>query len=200
MSTSCRMSLTDLVNHPHEIVMNADNPEDKSTWSTFWAKIWRGTVATLPVARQGHEALEYIKRNTTSLAGHFQSLFDGIPEDSLCYIDEMKYWVPVRFDNRKGRVTLAGDASHPMLPYRGQGYQHAVSDARNYVDAMVNVWYGGKEREVVLTAYDVEMIKRGAEAVKQANHEAELSMSPETVGKMLMVKKGHGQLTRGVQV
>jgi len=95
-------------------------------------------------------------------------------------------------------VTLAGDAAHPMLPYRGQGCQHAVADARNYVDALFKVWYGGEEREAVMTTYDVEMIERGGEAVKQAAREAELSMSPETVSKMLMVKKGHGRLAQKV--
>jgi hypothetical protein len=44
-----------------------------------------------------------------------------------------------------------------------------------------------------MTAYDSEMIERSAKAVKQSLQEAEYSMNLETVGKMLMVKQGHGR-------
>lgn len=87
------------------------DPEDKSTWTTFWTKIWRGSSANLPQK----DAIDYIKESTKGLCEPFQSLIDWTPAGSACYIDEMKYWVPVPFYNRSGRVTLAGDAAHPML-------------------------------------------------------------------------------------
>jgi 2-polyprenyl-6-methoxyphenol hydroxylase-like FAD-dependent oxidoreductase len=64
---------------------------------------------------RGEEALAYIKDNTTSLRDVFQSAIDWTTKDSNVYINEMKYWTPVPWDNLQGRVTLAGDAAHPML-------------------------------------------------------------------------------------
>ncbi len=92
-------------------VMSVDDPDDKSTWTMFWVKIWKGPA----VALQGQEAIDFIKGSTKGLYQPFQSAIDWTPDGSPCYVDEMKYWVPVAFDNHAGRVTLAGDAAHPML-------------------------------------------------------------------------------------
>lgn len=92
--------------------MYVQDPKDTSTWTTFWVKIWKGTSVNL----QGQEAVRYVRENTSNLCEPFQSAIDWTPEDAQCNIDEMKYWVPVPWDNHSGRVTLLGDASHPMLP------------------------------------------------------------------------------------
>src|SRR6266699_683365 len=91
--------------------MYVDDPADKSTWTTFWAKIWRGE----PVKLQGEDAFNYIRETTKGQLDPFQSAIEWTPKESPCYIDEMRYWVPIPFDNHSGRVTLAGDAAHPML-------------------------------------------------------------------------------------
>jgi hypothetical protein len=91
--------------------MSVDDPNDTSTWTTFWVKIWHGD----PVDLKGQEALNYIKENTAPLRGIFQSAIDWTPDGSYVSINEMKYWVPTPWNNYGGRVTLAGDAAHPML-------------------------------------------------------------------------------------
>lgn len=91
--------------------MAAGDPSDKSTWTTFWVKIWQGNAVDL----KDGEALEYIKGNTPPLRDIFQSAIDWTPEGSYVRISEMKYWIPTQWDNHGGRVTLAGDAAHPML-------------------------------------------------------------------------------------
>lgn len=91
--------------------MSVDNPVDESSWTTFWTKIWNGEAVHL----RGSDALTYIRENTTPLRDVFQSAIDWTPENSNVFIDEMKYWSPVPWDNHGGRVTLAGDAAHPML-------------------------------------------------------------------------------------
>lgn len=92
--------------------MSVDDPKDTSTWETFWVKVWRGHSVNL----QGKEAIEYAKGDMSSLCEPFQSAMEWTPEGSSCHLDEMKYWLPSRWETHDGRVTLAGDAAHPMLP------------------------------------------------------------------------------------
>lgn len=91
--------------------MSTNDPRDKSTWTTFWTKLWRGESLDL----SGRDALQYIESNTPPLRDVFQSAVEWTPCDSSVYISEMKYWIPTPWDNLGGRVTLAGDAAHPML-------------------------------------------------------------------------------------
>lgn len=92
-------------------VLSVDDPCDESTWTTFWVKIWRGASVNL----RGQEALEYIHDKTVPLRDIFQAAIEWTPDDSYVSVNEMKTWVPVAWDNYGGRVTLAGDAAHPML-------------------------------------------------------------------------------------
>lgn len=92
-------------------VLSVDDPADMKTWTTFWVKIWKGERVDL----HGPEALAYMQANTDGLCDPFKSAIEWSPEDSACDIDEMKYWEAEPWDNRQGRVTLLGDAAHPML-------------------------------------------------------------------------------------
>ncbi|EGX97237.1 monooxygenase, putative [Cordyceps militaris CM01] len=173
-------------------VLSAQDASDKSTWTTFWVKIWRGEAVHL----QGREALDYIKKKTAPLRDEFQLAIDWTADDAYVSINEMKYWVPVSWDNHDGRVALAGDAAHPMLIYRGQGFQHSITDVDNYVHALLQL-HGAAgnsaSRRAVMGAYDAEVVKRGAAAVEQSLSEAEKSLDVGTVKQMLMATRGHGK-------
>ncbi|CAK7233866.1 hypothetical protein SBRCBS47491_008756 [Sporothrix bragantina] len=172
---------------------------EPADWTTFWVKIWKGQ---LDKTIQGQDAIEMLKNSDSSkqLAAPFNLQIEWTPEGSVCYIDEMKYWVPVPFGGLEathdGRVTLAGDSAHPMLIYRGQGFQHAITDVDNYIKALVatrNANWDEAARRREFAAYDAEMIERGAKAVTQSVQEAALSFDVEKVSKMLMAKQGHGR-------
>ncbi|KHO01583.1 Aromatic-ring hydroxylase-like protein [Metarhizium album ARSEF 1941] len=173
-------------------VMSADNPADESNWTIFWTKIWNGEAVHL----RGNDALTYVREKTTPLRDVFQHAIDWTPEDSNVFIDEMKYWNPVPWDNHGGRVTLAGDAAHPMLIYRGQGFQHSITDVDNYVKALTGLKTlssNNARREAVMASYDDEMIRRGAKAVQESLAEARKSFDLDTVKKMLMATRGHAK-------
>ncbi|CAK7234881.1 hypothetical protein SCUCBS95973_009083 [Sporothrix curviconia] len=172
---------------------------DLADWTTFWIKIWQGH---LDKGIQGQEAIHLLKSSDSSkqFAEPFNLQIEWTPEDSVCFVDEMKYWVPVPFGGpeatRDNRVTLAGDAAHPMLIYRGQGFQHAIMDVDNYIKALVAIrdanWDAAVRRRE-MAAYDADMVERGAKAVTQSVQEAALSFDVEKVGKMLMAQQGHGR-------
>ncbi|GKT93696.1 LOW QUALITY PROTEIN: hypothetical protein Ct61P_11546 [Colletotrichum tofieldiae] len=169
----------------------ANDPNDLSTWETFWVKVWRGHSVNL----QGREAIKYATKDLTGICEPFRSALEWTPGDSSCYIDEMKYWLPSLWDTHDGRVTLAGDAAHPMLPFRGQGLQHAIIDVHNYIVALTQLRDPDSttSRKEAMSAYGVDVVERGSTAVAQALKEAENALDINTVGKMLMVTQGHSR-------
>ncbi len=164
-----------------------------STWTIAWIKIWRRNRLPDPPANKGPEALTYIKATSDDVIDPFRSQILGTPESDGCFIDEMRTWVPIKWETLGGRVTLAGDAAHPMLVYRGQGFQHAAMDAERYVEALVAVQEGKASREEAIGAYTADVEERGAKAVTQSLREAELSMDLESVAKTIMAKQGHSK-------
>ncbi|EXF84972.1 hypothetical protein CFIO01_02185 [Colletotrichum fioriniae PJ7] len=172
-------------------VMSAEDPNDVASWETFWVKVWRGHSVSL----NGQEAIDYAKKDLSGICEPFRSALEWTPAGSSCYLDEMKYWLPSPWETHDGRVTLAGDAAHPMLPFRGQGLQHAIIDVQNYINALSKL-RGVREvinRKDIMGAYGADVVERGSVAVAQALKEAENSLNPDTVGNMLMVTQGHGR-------
>lgn len=92
--------------------MSAEDPNDVASWETFWVKVWRGHSVSL----NGQEAIDYAKKDLSGICEPFRSALEWTPAGSSCYLDEMKYWLPSPWETHDGRVTLAGDAAHPMLP------------------------------------------------------------------------------------
>ncbi|KAG6036870.1 hypothetical protein E4U40_007775 [Claviceps sp. LM458 group G5] len=156
------------------VVMSVDDPQDLSTWTTFWTKLCRGVWVNLG----GRNALEYIKNCTPPLRDAFQFAIDWAPAGSRVHINEMYYWMPQRWNNIQGRVTLAGDAAHLMLHYGGQGWQHAVMDAENYVATILRAENGIEPPAKVLREYDAEILKRGRIAVQESLQEAKRALDP----------------------
>lgn len=175
----------------------AGTPPSDLHHTIFWTKVWKGSLSQTPdIPRKGPSAVRYLKQSWQGLSPDFQSFVDSTPVDeqhTKAFIDEMGTWIAQPFDNREGRVTLAGDAGHPMLILRGQGFQHAVTDVHNYVQALLQIRDAGANRKEVFAAYDKDMVERGSKAALQALEEAELAMDATSVDKMLMVRKGHGR-------
>lgn len=71
-----------------------------------------------------------------------------------------------------GKVTLIGDAAHPMSPFKGQGANQALLDALSLARGIsrgcrpLSKWREVGVRESVLTEFESEMLKRSASKVK----------------------------------
>ena len=80
---------------------------------------------------------------------------------------------------KSGKVTLIGDAAHPMSPFKGQGANQALLDALALARGIsrgcgpYTHWRTAGIRESVLTEYESEMIKRTAPKVKDSAAAAE---------------------------
>jgi 2-polyprenyl-6-methoxyphenol hydroxylase-like FAD-dependent oxidoreductase len=82
---------------------------------------------------------------------------------------------------KKGRkVTLIGDAAHPMSPFKGQGANQALLDALSLAREIyrgckpVSQWKEVGIRKSILTKFEAEMLERSATKVKSSAEAAKL--------------------------
>ena len=77
------------------------------------------------------------------------------------------------------KVTLIGDAAHPMSPFKGQGANQALLDALALVRGIkkgcgpFSQWREAGVRESVLTEFESEMLQRSARKVKDSAEAAQ---------------------------
>jgi len=79
-----------------------------------------------------------------------------------------------------GRVTLIGDAAHPMSPFKGQGANQALLDALALARGIskgckpLSQWREAGIRKNVLNEFESEMLERSASKVKDSAEAAQL--------------------------
>ncbi|KAI8627206.1 FAD/NAD(P)-binding domain-containing protein [Xylariaceae sp. FL1651] len=108
---------------------------------------------------------DHVLKITESLDPEFREIFqltpvDGIVTKVTVYRDAEILSLPV------GKVTLVGDAVHPMTPFRGEGGMHAIRDALNLSRALsyINI-YDSNLTQSTLESYQREILERGHKAV-----------------------------------
>jgi len=84
-----------------------------------------------------------------------------VPHDRAATWENITAW-----DNKGGRVTLAGDAAHPVMPYRGQGLNLSSQDSGEFVEMVKKVYAKEKEAAEAVSAYDENVLERGKKEIK----------------------------------
>lgn len=89
-------------------VQEVPDPEKPETWTFQLQTTWR--------KKEGEEVrdLAKLKAKAETFGEPFRSANLWLPEDTVVSENHLSYWIPVPWDNRNGRVSLAGDAAHPM--------------------------------------------------------------------------------------
>lgn len=152
---------------------DGDDPIAPENW-TFFHYISFPEPRTVPNNRSMAEHLAHQKELAKQFADPFKSVFEWMPDDSQVWYGKLRHWDPSepehRWDNHDGRVTLAGDAAHPMTFQRGQGLNHAIMDSFQLCKGIEMFWNSGDfssdQRTTAITDYESEMIPRGGEEVR----------------------------------
>lgn len=185
---------------------DAPDPAQPDGW-TFFHYISFPEPAGHVNERTAREHAAHQKQLATLFAGKVAQAFEWMADDddgrTNVWYGKLNHWDPGaeghRWDNRGGRVTLAGDAAHPMTFQRGQGLNHAITDAGALRDGIVGAWpkAGGamqkEERAEIMGKYEDEMVRRAGEEVRLSAKNTQMLHDWEMVMNSPMVKSGLNQ-------
>lgn len=154
---------------------DAPDPDSPETW-TFFHYISFPESRDEITPKSTAERVAHQKSLAKQFADPFKSVFEWMPDDtSTAWHGKLQHWDPLapgnRWENHGGRVTLAGDAAHPLTFQRGQGLNHAITDALKLVQAIEKRWHGAREfdqeqRVKAVGAYESEVVTRTSEEVR----------------------------------
>ncbi|KAJ3121156.1 hypothetical protein HK100_012506 [Physocladia obscura] len=143
--------------------------DGRSMWQLSW------------LLESEHDALVLAKSGSAGLKDEALRQCDGFNEPVLDIIkdtdlslvtgypvyDRDVLSVPIVFHEEFDRVTLLGDAAHPMSPFKGQGANQALIDAVNLAE-IVSKANSVRDIPAALRSYEFEMIKRSASKVQSS--------------------------------
>ncbi|KAK7449759.1 hypothetical protein VKT23_013234 [Stygiomarasmius scandens] len=148
---------------------------DPSKWTFMLLQTWSEAGSDMnvnevqPNLKTKPAIVQDMKQRASVLAEPWKSIWQAIPDDAPVWHNRLSDWVTEPWDNRNGRVTLAGDAAHPMTFHRGQGLNNAISDACALLHALKD-HYSANANDTspfakALEVYESEVWERGKEAV-----------------------------------
>ncbi|CAJ2509624.1 Uu.00g146500.m01.CDS01 [Anthostomella pinea] len=148
--------------------------EDQNSGEFYWFVVWNDNDVDKPdhwLKRASTSAkLEHALKLTEALDPSFREVVqltpaEGILDKQMVYRDAEITDLPV------GRVTLLGDAIHPMVPFRGEGGMHALRDAINLSKVLSQLDMGDpRSMETAMASYQQEITSRGVEAVRMSRN------------------------------
>ncbi|CAA9964487.1 FAD binding domain-containing protein [Pyrenophora teres f. maculata] len=151
---------------------DASNAEDPSSWTFFFYISWQSSLDEQEATKDWSpsQRLKQQKEFAKAFCDPWKSALEWTPEDTPVWYLGMKDWDPAlpghRWDNHNGLVTMVGDAVHPMTFQRGQGLNHAVTDAEKLCRAITRI-RAGEDRRAMIDAFEDEMITRGGTEVRE---------------------------------
>ncbi|KAL8779029.1 MAG: hypothetical protein Q9213_007144 [Squamulea squamosa] len=136
---------------------------------------FRGRTEPLDVPTANHERVSLMKELVDGWANPFYDCVMNIPADAEIKAIALEDFVPRKglWDNNDGRVTLMGDAAHAMTMFRGEAYNHGVTDISILLTNILSTIpsspaTSGAYSQLLkhaIDAYEAEMIQRTAPAV-----------------------------------
>lgn len=94
-----------------------------------------------------------------------RTVVEAIPKETTVEVIRLADWPTMTWPNLDGKVVLCGDAAHAMTMFRGEAFNHGVTDAANLAKLLVRVRNGEMRLKEAVEDYETEVVKRTHEAV-----------------------------------
>lgn len=153
-------------------IQDAPDPAAPAEWGFYLLLSWLGEKDT---TLSNAERLALVKQKAASIAEPFRTAVQAVPDDVVMTYSDINSWTAQPWDTHGGRVTLAGDAAHPMPPYRGQGLNNAIQDVHNFIQAISQLRPPQNNAAAAQNLQTKLIDEYSAEVVKRCVEETELS-------------------------
>lgn len=90
-----------------------DGPDHPESWIFHMAMAWLGDANN---ELSYPERLALIKERAIGMGEPARSAFMWLPDDTEVHKADISFWIPKPWNNHDGRMSLIGDAAHPMPP------------------------------------------------------------------------------------
>ncbi|KAI0884422.1 FAD/NAD(P)-binding domain-containing protein [Annulohypoxylon maeteangense] len=166
--------------HPDDMmgmfaILDGADAERPENWSFAFYISWQSSLeeqAAEAAAGMGvRERLRQGKEKGRLFAEPLRSCYELVSDDcEKVYYVANGNWDPSlpehEWDNRGGRVTLVGDAAHPLTYHRGQGLNQSIKDAYELVALLTEP--GNRTQAELIGAFESEMRPRAGEEVRMS--------------------------------
>ncbi|KAJ4377550.1 hypothetical protein N0V83_000375 [Neocucurbitaria cava] len=176
-------------------IQDVPDPNKPETWTFQVLQSWvDDTVPASADLTTFPGRLAFFKSRSAEWAEPWRSAGLAVAEGTQLPLDQGTYWErAAKWDNRSGRLTLCGDAAHPMTPHRGQGLNNALQDSANFVAALRKVKSGEVGLAQAVQEYDDEVLERGTLEMNISLKQTLFIHNWETLMQSPMVKMGMHQ-------
>lgn len=176
-------------------IQDVPDPSKPETWTFQVLQSWVDDTVPSSADLSSYEGrLVFFKKRAEEWAEPWRSAGRAVKEGTQIPLDQGTYWEKAaKWDNRQGRLTLCGDAAHPMTPHRGQGLNNALQDSANFVAALLTVQSGEKTLEQAVQEYDDEVLQRGSLEMNISLKQTLFIHNWDTLMQSPMVKMGMHQ-------
>ncbi|KAI9690487.1 MAG: hypothetical protein M1822_009450 [Bathelium mastoideum] len=148
---------------------------DTETARYYWTVMWMDSAASHGPYWTAHaskqECYDAALKKTRDLDEKFTELIRATKVEDMMVPPLIHRDMLLRELPEGRRVTLVGDASHPMLPHLGQGGNNAMQDALNLARMLSKS--NANDVALHIKAYQDEMLARSAVSVKASRQAAE---------------------------
>ncbi|KAH9242456.1 hypothetical protein K456DRAFT_1716177 [Colletotrichum gloeosporioides 23] len=145
------------------------NPNDPVSW-VFQVSLsyWPDDGKEQPKTQEERMAL--FKKLGSNYCEPFKAVAEWVKPDTHLPIDHFGSWTKIQpWNNFGGRVLLAGDAAHPMVPYRAQGLNNALEDAGSCVRTLISIINEGQDVVETVDLYGRDVYERGKSEISLSN-------------------------------